>query len=267
MEQDYLAGQTVQLTQAFVDDQGSAIAPSEIVLSIKDENGTELHSETALNPAGTSLATTIPAGVNALADGTTRGVRLATFTMTHPGGVTIQEQYYLLHASIALNVMQNSFQTYPQALLSRATLGGSLAGWDTADKTARSAALEHAYTRLSVMRYVIMLGDNGMDFLDFEDGPFGYEGVSRLDYMTKSAFLTLPQKFRDALCRAQVLDADEMLAGDFFASRRRAGVISETIGESSMFFNSKPPVDLPVAAAALRELKNFLRNRFQIARA
>jgi hypothetical protein len=87
--------------------------------------------------------------------------------------------------------------------------------------------------------------------------------------MTASVWQEYPAYFRDALARAQVIQANALLTFDPIADRRRAGVFSEKIGESSMMFkNGVRKLDEDtVCRPALNELAQFINNRITLTRA
>ena len=56
------------------------------------------------------------------------------------------------------------------------------------------------------------------------------------------------------------------LGGDVIGKRRQEGILSETTGESSMMFNSRPALDLPICRAAYRELAGYIYRRVGLVR-
>jgi hypothetical protein len=86
--------------------------------------------------------------------------------------------------------------------------------------------------------------------------------------MTEDLFAQYPEAFREALKRAQVVEANQILTGDGYASRRKAGLMSESVGESSMMFKAGVrPLDLGISREALDYLTGFLNNRITTTRA
>ena len=171
--------------------------------------------------------------------------------------------YFLIVNNTPLEVMSNSCMTYAEALAVR-TEFGELAGWDAADADTRAAAMRQAFAHLSRIRYKV-------------------PGVSRFNHVhtdelyTKSYFhlqrATITdwnesnKDFRRCMKRAQMQEANNLLGGDPIGKKRAEGIISETIGESSMFFRSTPYLNLPISRQAYDEVKGYITLRVDIARA
>lgn len=215
----------------------------------------------------------IPGSMTALAAGSTSGVRLVSAKFTTSVGVITTRQDFVLTASQQLIFLQNSFVTYGLALMTRNDLPAMI-GWDSSDENSRIAALKVAYSSLLTLRYRYP-ASSGMEFSRDTDYPdmdaayFSRTGsvyVGDLSDITPEHFAALPKRFKDALARAQVTEADVMLNGDSIGAKRRSGIISETIGESSMFLRQSPEVRLSVSADAMSHLKGMTVRRTRIGR-
>jgi hypothetical protein len=84
---------------------------------------------------------------------------------------------------------------------------------------------------------------------------------------TLSDWNTYPPRFQNALKRAQMLEANSILGGNQIADKRRDGIISETIGESKIFLNNRPPLRTPVTREALEALYGYLYYQSRVGRA
>lgn len=90
------------------------------------------------------------------------------------------------------------------------------------------------------------------------DLPFDYARRIRIRNLNETQFNALPSKFTRAIKRAQLIEANIILGGDVVGKKRQDGIISETIGESSAFFNSKPYLNLPISRQSYEELRTYI---------
>jgi hypothetical protein len=86
--------------------------------------------------------------------------------------------------------------------------------------------------------------------------------------MTPEIWTIYPDYFKEALNRAQIIQANFLLTPNSAADRRRDGVFSEKIGESSiMFKNGVRPLDEDtVCRPAMNVLAQFLNTRITTTR-
>lgn len=164
-----------------------------------------------------------------------RAVRQIVVTFTDITNRQLRRTEYVLFGEpLSLVVMENSFATYPRFVLEQSSLL-NLAAWQHAPEHRKISALISAYRSITRM---------SLEYTPLDlDGKYrtGYETtIDPLDWqeMTASEFEELPPQFRNDLILAQILQANELLQGNVYAERMRAGVSSETIGESSVSFNS-----------------------------
>ena len=90
--------------------------------------------------------------------------------------------------------------------------------------------------------------------------------VTGIRYLKEADFKKWPKDFQNALRRAQLYEADQILKGDPVGDKRRAGVVSETIGEAKMFFNARPPLRLALCVQAMETLSPYLHSSRRIGR-
>jgi hypothetical protein len=84
--------------------------------------------------------------------------------------------------------------------------------------------------------------------------------------MTEEYFESFPLHFITALRRAQIAEANEVLSLGDPSDKRKVGIMSETIGESSMMFRVGKPLELGLSHAALSILKGYVRTRISTTR-
>lgn len=250
----------------------SGPAPTAIAVTVRDEVGVIVHTE---SPAFTvqegAVQVTIPAIANTLTAPSKVGARDVTTQLTYAAGEDTDAQLYLVRASTVLVPLKNSFMTYAEALVARAGLA-QLAGWDIAGREDREAALQLAHTAMCAMRYRYKVGSEGQsritDFGGVTTDGYGrvYAQVTDISETQSYEWTDYPAAFKTALQRAQVTQADVILKGDPVGDKRRAGIISETIGESSMFFRGVPEVSLAISREALEHLRGYVVYGARIAR-
>lgn len=258
----------VVLTFAFVDFNGDPVVPVALAVSVRDADGLAIYS-TALSAPGvddTEVDVIIPGSANVLGAEpmTSRTVELQ-MTIAGGGVIPIRETY-LIRGEGALDVPSTSFMTYGRAVVAAASVP-SILSWNLASETDRISALLLAYTRLTRYTYNVW---RAQDF-DAQNTIQSYETViapRMWTIMTLAEFESLAPHFKVALRAAQVCEANEILSGDVIGGRRRAGVLSETIGESSMMFRSGKPVERNVARNSYAYIESFIAPRsVKIARA
>lgn len=202
----------------------------------------------------------IPADRNILAGGAVRALRVVeAFFATSAG--TVKELYeYVIEAEHTLVVNQNTFQTYGEAVLGAYDLFG-LTAWNNAGKQDRAAALAAARRNIAQLRFRYV-------FDAFQDRVENTFGVSDLTMIDDASWKALPADFVAALKRAQIIEADFLLAGgeNPVDAKRRMGIVSETIGESSMFMRSAAPLERPVCKRAMKELAKYVVKRVRVGR-
>lgn len=167
-------------------------------------------------------------------------------------------------APVTLTTLVNSFQTYAEAAqLSREMSG--LAAWTASSDIDRSKALIDAFERLIRVGYRVPRPDS--DLQSRFDANYATEISPRhWDIVTLPEFEALPARFLRALRKAQIAEAEVILGGDLISGRRRAGLMSETVGESSMMFRPGKPLQLGVSEQALVYLTGFVNLRMTMVR-
>lgn len=182
------------------------------------------------------------------------------------GAIYRNRVVYLITAERKLVIMENSFMSLEAAdLLTRQMV--NVGALTAAVDDVRIAALVEAFNRITQIR--LGYSDN-TQFVSRFDAICPVRGEVILDAsvwkdMTKEAFLALPSNFIAALRKAQILEANEIMSGDDISRRQRAGIISETIGESSIMLRNGV-LDHGVSTVALRALSGFIRYNFRVAR-
>lgn len=259
----YPPGMTVKVRIDFIDLNGDPVEPTSIVASVIDENGEELDRfSPPFSPGDTDVEVSVPGILNGIQG--VSGMRVVVLEMTTTDGDIPVSASYMLRAGARLEVLKNTFQTYEMATLLSADMV-NLTGWELSDPDRRKSALIEAFRRLTRLNYRINSAP-AMDALVTIPDRDRRILPSYWPYMTVDQWTALPQHFRSALCLAQITEASEMLTGDTVTRKRQQGLLSESIGESSMMFQSGKPLDLGVNAVSLKYIQTYIDQRIKIVR-
>lgn len=262
----YKSGTTVPVTVPLPFAGGVSLTPSAVNAIVHDETGVVIVAISPALPAqhATEITFEIPANHNLLAPTARKGARQVEVTFTVGTAVYIEVAHYLIEKSVQLTVLENTWQTYPEALMVRSDLA-VLNGWDTSTDSLRIAALNVAHAAMCNLRYRFRI-DGGVSQRRLSGFPGGSSELTGGIYATVTdprnildwEWEEYPEEFKTALKRAQIVEADTALAGDPIGDKRRAGIVSETIGESSMFLRQVPEAQFAISRAALNHLRGYV---------
>lgn len=191
-------------------------------------------------------------------------------TLAAGGSICLKVQYRIISLDDRLVLLQNSFQTFNAALLTANSMP-NLASFPVAAENDRIMALQEAWNRLTRLGYLVRWPRNpdAQNYLNWNDKRNEVIAPRIWAVMTISRWFTFyPQVFRDAMCRAQVSEADAILTNSVIEQRRAAGIVSETIGESSTTFRKTKSIadSLGVSKRTLDYLTGYVDIRHSIGR-
>ena len=284
----YLAGTPVTITVPMTDRYGNVIDVASVSYRVVDQTGLEVVPKSALSTFAASdteaviaisaqintIVAVVPSAITAqqidqFSVRESRTVELY-LTLTTDGNIVLLNSTYALEPVDALVVGLNSYQTFAQAELTALDIPG-MTGWAGATDKEKIAALQDARQHINQLNFWMMNSNVnwGQDTLNFvPEGtyvtPYASGGNhmflfnGNLGLLTPAQYIKLPIRFRVALSKAQVTEADFILGGDPMADRRREGLILESIGEVKQMFRSSKALDLPVCKRALRYLSQFV---------
>lgn len=265
MVQSYPTGTDVTITVAFPIVDGDYVVPSVVEFAVLDETGTIVLPRAALviDPlAGDEISAEVPGVINTVPTGSIRALRVVEFYFTTPTGEYPVVARYVVEKTNKLVIMTNSFQTYEQAILTRLDMP-ALDGWDAADEDSQIAAMVTAHDRMCRLSYRYRLGDSAVEYSENRV----YYHITDIRRRTTVEYASWESAFKQALNRAQLFEADQILKGDPIGDKRREGVVSETIGESKMFLNPRPPLRLALCRAAIETLGPHIYTSVRLGRA
>jgi hypothetical protein len=262
----YLAGTDVSLTIPLQDRSGNPLDVTAVQYRITNHDDTELLPQTTLsafNSGDIDVTVEIPASINSIAaidpasitydqiDAVSvREIRQVKLYLTVSGNTVMISTSYALEPVDVLIAGLNSFQSYPQAELVALELP-ELTGWSGASEKDKTVALVDARLRISQLRF-INIGQNDMSHLTES------VSVGDISLLTPTQFASLSPRFRMALNRAQVVEANAILGGDTVDLRRKEGLMLESIGEVKQMFRPGKPLELPVSKRTLKYLSSFV---------
>jgi len=267
--------------------RGAPLDVTAIDYRVLDQTDKELSERAALTdfaPHASSAMVVVPASLNVLGAPSTehtiptRGARIVELFLTLANGNQIAITFTYGIEPVAILVPGvNSFQTYAEALLQAAEIPGT-PGWDEADDEDRYAAMIEARWHLCKLSYYLLNSNInfGQDSLNFvpegiykskyiaTNGLFMFDG--NLELLNATQFAALPERFKGALRKAQVAEADFILTSDPLSAKRAAGITMDEVGHTRQAFRSTKPLELPCCKRALSYVSYFVSMTKKIAR-
>lgn len=219
-----------------------------------------------------SVEFVVPTALAVVSDGFTSEGMSVRVEITTAAGAQYRMIYFGIEKQNTLLVPNNSFMTYTAANAgARALLFAT--GWQTASDASRKAALAQAFHKLSRIPYQFDrdLLPHGQA-LELMGDYFGDAPRDKIvlrprvwEAMSAETFRSLPAAFRTALAMAQLAEAEDMLRGEGVEAKARAGIVSETIGESSIRLNTRRLVS-ELASSTAQFLRGYIYYSFRIVR-
>lgn len=258
--QTYDAGQSFSLTHNLT----LVESPTGASYGITDQAGVILKPDTALPVAVEDTSVTIPieADLTQLDAGTRRKMLVITLVVNDADGVTEKfVEQVVIQDLTTLAIPGESFQTVNEAVLRSMDIP-QVSNWESADYSERHKALIEAAYRIKKMRFDLDREfDASFPEFDLEAGEHLFED------MTKADFDRLPVKFLNDLFTAQILEADDILSyGNSAASKRKDGILSDTVGETSQMFRTGKPIATEVCTRAYQQLNRWMSAGWSVCR-
>lgn len=258
MTRQFTAGKPAKISIVLQDDMDTAVDASAVTWTLYDERGNPLTTGAAAGFTESDPAAVVELTAEQTAvDGPLAAREIVLECTTTDGAVEVREAV-LFVSSAPLTVAVNSFQTATEAVATRAEIA-RLEAFDAAPKVQRTAAMIEAHRRILRVAFQIPQA------FDISNIAWGSRRVP-LARLKEDDLRRLPEAFQRALRRAQLIEANSLLEVNTVDQKRKEGVVSETIGEASMFLSSKPYLNLPISRAAYEELKSFIVLIVEVAR-
>lgn len=252
----------VVISVPYTDATGTEVTPISASAVLLDGDDTEVVNLGALNVSNPSVNVTVAGANNTLEPEERFAIRIIEVSMVYSAGTIKRRFSYAIETDVPLALMKNTFMSYEYAQLVETEFFGKT-GWVASDEGARKTALVEAYNRLT--RIPMKWSPRDADGMPDRT----VENIIERDMWVEidtDAFSVFPTHFKRALRRAQFVEANALLQGDTIAAKRREGILSETIGESSMRI-SDSMVDYSVSSETLDILTGYIHFNMRIGRA
>lgn len=292
----YPENYNVTVKVLFTDFNGQSVTPTEVRAALYDEEDREVVDFGSLpfDAEDGSKDIVIPAAFNVLGDGQTEGARILRVELVTENGTIRRSHSYILQGEFRLVIMTNTFMSLEAAEILARDMP-DLMGWAGADEETKQASLINAFNKLTriPMKFV-----NDPQKMQERNERWGYGNwghtmppyhhpyhwtkditgqvgpvetiipAAAWPHVTADEFHDFPAHFRKALRSAQLVEASETLDSEKETVKRKhqQGVISETIGESSVMLRGGQ-ITTGVSRRALEYLTGHIAYSFSVSRA
>lgn len=261
--QTFPVGTNAVVEIEFSNNDGDPVTPTALSYTVLNGSGETVRADTPIaDLTGTSTIVTVPHALIAAPGG-----YAIELSITVAGGeVFVQEAVFGVVPQVRLEFLKNTFQSRASALFIANSIPG-LSSWAGASRNEQETALIEAFSRITRLNFFIPWPEL-MDVQNRIAPEYQSHLTPRMwPLMTPSLYAIYPDYFRDALNKAQVAQANFLLTDDPIGDRRRGGLFSEKIGESSiMFKNGVRPLDETVCREAMNYLTQFINTRITLTR-
>jgi hypothetical protein len=205
---------------------GNQLTLTDMKYEVLDADSNVLVAKTSVpgfSAAEASTVVTISAATNTTT--AKRDVRLLNCYLINADGEYIVSQVYMLKGNqLILTPLLDSFMTFADSMLTRVRMAEDQEYFDSLTDELKAIALEEAFNRICKLKFKV-----------------GTTIITDIKALTVEAFSALDAGFLLALKKAQIAEANMIVENSPIRDKIRAGIISETIGESSMFFSRSMP--------------------------
>lgn len=238
--------------------------PTSATYEIADQTGVILSPEAPVAVYGddTEAEIAITSELTTLGEDERRRMLVVKLTVAGSDGELIKFfESVLIQDLTKLDIPRESFQTVHEANMLAMDIY-QIDNWLAAGHEDRRKALIEAAHRIKTLRFTMMdeLGEDHVTWGGIQSG-FAFET------MTQETFDELPEPFLEDLKIAQLIEADEILGyGATAESKRRSGILSDTVGETSQMFRTGKPVHTGICMRAFRYLTRWISTSWRIGR-
>lgn len=258
--------QVVEIIIPFQDLNGEVITPTSMTAVLLDGEDDEIVDFGGLvfDPLGVEARVIVPSVANQLIGDELQEVRRLQVVIVHATGTLTRSHSYVIEAEQSLQIMRNSFMTYETALMMSSQFVNMTAFVNAPDER-RKAALSEAFRRITELSMIYTIQDTeAVVTSEHRLNRASWELVDGDVFKTQ-----LPTHFKRALRSAQLAEADNLLQGNVISQKHAQGIVSETIGESSVTLRAgfSGAADGGLSSSALALLSGYLDRNMKIARA
>ncbi|ENZ0143207.1 hypothetical protein ACF7MN_003600 [Salmonella enterica subsp. enterica serovar Newport] len=271
----YRSGEAVSLSFSF-----NILDIQSATYTVKDSEGSILISDEPIEitEGQMSIPVVVSADHNQLSE-KVRDLRHVIVKATASGLTHEERKMYVLLNNFELLIPGQSFATVADAqmqaidMLNGDTLladGEGVMRKRLIEATRRVKTLPFSIRK--ILRIDFDRYERPQNMLNVYDIPWGADGVYRHDLvdwerMTQDKFDELPDYFKEALMLAVVNEACEIANGNDVAAAREAGILSESIGETTNMYRTGKAANVRVARSTWRLLTSYINNRMIVRRA
>lgn len=162
-----------------------------------------------------------------------------------------------------LSAGENSFGTYQDLILESFDMT-DLDAFKSATKEEQVAALITAYYNIGSMSVSFFQHRDLEDPSTYDQGDLIEIGSTRK--LTPGQLAALKASVRQQLKRSQLAEADSILGGNPIERQRILGLLSHAAGESTHFYRTTKPLELPISKRAAVELRGIINYVVRLSR-
>lgn len=273
--EDYI----VEVIVKFTDLNGAAVTPTAISAVLYDSDDAVVVDFGSLpfDVAEGQKVIPIPKEFNRLEGDEIRAARILRVGIETAEGTIPRSFSYAIESEQRLVTMVNTFITLEAAEF-MALDTPNTSGWNVASEDQKLAALTEAYRRLTLipMKFSVYRASVGStssggwrpDWNSIAPRELMEETVIERDMwgdITPEQFTDFPTAFKKAVRRAQFIEANELLQGDNVQKKHRQGIVTETIGESSVTLRSGA-IDYGIGSETMKALVGYVNFNMRIKR-
>ena len=239
----FVAGNNLGIEIEFMDSTGTYLTPVSARYTLTDADGVELIASTDFFPDEPTHVLEILADKNTLGVGIVQGYRQISVLYEDDNGSTLSTDFaYIIEATSSLVAGQNSFASLGLLMISATNLS-RVEEIVEGDLPEVRVALRQAYRNISRLSMYFKIGD---------------EIYTRSDQLTHPDLVLIPTADRQLLMDAQITEANFLMGGNPMEQRRRDGIMSQSVGETSEFYRTKKPLVTPVSRDTINILSRLL---------
>lgn len=241
---------------------GESITATSVTYDLYDDEQNKLVDQGTASFDADKVTVVVSAAHNTTT-GSLAGRTIVAFVNTADGAHLLTKNY-ILESTSFLSVPSESSMTVLQAdMLSTRVAQTVSDAWGYADDSEKRTTMEEAWVRVTRLNLNPWIrGEIPDDTLpdSVKCGPF------TVSDLTSDQWALLPTHFKEALKRAQFIEACVLLDGDPTWERRQDGLISKTVGESSEMFRSGKPINAPLSPKSMKEISGYIVRTISISR-
>ena len=225
--------------------------------------GVEVHRETLPFAEATANGFMIPGSATRISGRRQFAVSLYEFLDENGGLIAAFTDEMVIESENLLTVGENSFASFQDLILESFDMI-DINTFRDAPKEEQLAALITAYYNIGSMSVSLFRHRDLADPMSIEQGDLIKIVSTRL--LTAQNIALLKPSVVKQLVRCQLAEADSILGGNPIERQRIMGLLSHAAGESTHFYRTSKPLELPISKRAAVELRGIINYAVRIGR-